>query len=843
MKLAILIFLISSISYAIIDHPDKICEPEIIITNAPELLKIHDCKMAQEVVKTIDAQNNHRNKVYDKLSSRLALQMEQGLEENALLDQYYSANNANLLPSGDSKVKQNCRLDVIGKIEICRGKINPNNSSYKFKLNLIKEKLKKTLATICPKQDSSLQEILNNKVMQIIGVPLKNNPQCPEEEKSCPIKGVSGAYALSSQFDNESAKRFIDLTQSPNTKKKEEDEEEFFIGYPQFKLIKDTEGNLKAEFISYLKAFNKDKKFAKEYINDFFFKNQKNKEQLSNTLANKCEDFNHNLETFLCGQDLEGSQLASLESPVSIKLFGIDPNLPDADIFKSALLQDKNSYYGAYGLQCLAKTQREKGVILNRENSVDKWFNDFTKNTRPQTIFNEDIEESNIKFCEIYNCENNKVKQSNACKNGGHISSAELNSIFDCDHKQCSTEILKYISYLQGLEKIKSIQSGALAKATDNNSTISSTDSKPRYSAFLENYLDVPTLLRAEGKEVNQETIAQKRVEREIAERKSDPTPYRETKITEASSPQYANTAAISAPEQQVSHPSPAVAPSQFEQFAQNTTPSSPAIKHSRSTKTSTNSFKPESDNDRKVEIENLQDELKKLSQSIANNNQALPTIADANSLLSPNSLGGSIKSDLSKAEQDRLAAWRDSLADWERRLSNDSRRISNSPETTPPNKTETENSAIANKNDSQPKLTNVNTNKDEEKGGKQAKTNASTPTSGPTTDSPVAIVSSEDLPNLKLESLKKLGINSKNAFIIKIRYQQKYYNVAVQTIPYNGKDILVPLLNESNKSLAEIVLKSPLFSDYKQFQIERQKVRQDFAQLGEATKRPRESE
>ncbi|MBC7539130.1 MAG: hypothetical protein H7281_09930, partial [Bacteriovorax sp.] len=80
---------------------------------------------------------------------------------------------------------------------------------------------------------------------------------------------------------------------------------------------------------------------------------------------------------------------------------------------------------------------------------------------------------------------------------------------------------------------------------------------------------------------------------------------------------------------------------------------------------------------------------------------------------------------------------------------------------------------------------------------------------------------------NLKLESLKKLGINSKSDFIIKIRYQQKYYNVSVKTFSYKGKDVLVPLLNESNSELSKIVLESPLFSEYKQLQIDRLKERQ----------------
>ena len=333
------------------------CRAKNQISDAATKLDIPNCGLAQGLARNSDVQNYHRNKIYDKLSTKLAIQIEQSMEETTLLDQYYSANNTDLLPSGESSVKKNCQLDTIGEIENCHGKMNLNNPTYKLKLDLLKSKIKKNLAPTCSQENLSLQEMLKAKVIQIMGVQLKSNSQCADKKKSCPIQGNSGAYTISAQLDNNSAKNFIDIIQdsksNPIDVKKSIDH--FFMVYPQFKIIQNSKGNLKDIFINYLKSYKQDKGTAKEFINKFIFNNQGNQRQLSDTLGTQCEDLNNNLTTFLCGKDLEGDQLASLDSPTSINLFGLNPNLSDDDIFEDAP-GDGETFYTAFGFQCLAKS-------------------------------------------------------------------------------------------------------------------------------------------------------------------------------------------------------------------------------------------------------------------------------------------------------------------------------------------------------------------------------------------------------------------------------------------------------------------------------------------------------
>ncbi|MBC7714749.1 MAG: hypothetical protein H7177_15490, partial [Rhizobacter sp.] len=42
-------------------------------------------------------------------------------------------------------------------------------------------------------------------------------------------------------------------------------------------------------------------------------------------------------------------------------------------------------------------------------------------------------------------------------------------------------------------------------------------------------------------------------------------------------------------------------------------------------------------------------------------------------------------------------------------------------------------------------------------------------------------------------------------------------------TFNHDGKSMYVPLLNDKNRELSKIVYESPLFADYRNYQIERQ--------------------
>jgi hypothetical protein len=849
MKKLIIILLVSNHCFAESYNLSTNCLIKNEITNVADMLNIPDCGLAKNLVKSPEVQDYYREKVYDKLSLKLATKINQSLEDMVLLDQYYSKNNTDLLPKGNSSVKNNCRSQAFEVASKCAGKIT-NQDLYNKKLKLLNVNLNKNFVSENPQEALNLGNIINFNMSENLGVNLK-------EKNACPIKASSGSFILNAQLDNDSAKDFIELINSePSAIKTDERLKRLIQRYPQFKLAIETKGDLPEKFKNYLKSFNSSsKKSAKEFIDNFFFDDQSNQEKLAETLGDQCIELQKSLKTYLCGPDLEGTQLASRDKDISINLFRLNPSAADEDIFDDAP-GDGETFYLAYGFQCLAKEElsKNKNKPIKLDNSVDSWFKDFDKNTRPHST---DVAHSNNKFCAIFNCEEEKLKQSGYCNNGGPVTAKGLESFCADNVKNkgylCGTVELKYISYLEQFEKNQNIIK--IASASENNSSSSQTDgsntnanSKPHYSAFLENFLGVKGTLAAEGKPITPLTMAEK--SKEFVERKLDPTPS-QIKIAapKAAQPPAPLQASISPSQNSIQ----SEALSQFNQYAQaaptvkTTKAPAPTAKKSAVTKDSFK-FGPENDDD--AEVKKMRAEIEALTNSMkGNQSEKLAAITDTNASYSPAIFGGSSKADLARglneAEKERnalyqrnLSAWESRLRHWDNDLSDrESRGPSNTSNSAAPKKLDEDNSSSAranNKTDSQIQLA-VNTDKENNKdnsNGKSAKANAASGTSG-NADAPEASISSTDLASMKIDSLKKLGIDSKSTFIMKIRHHEKFYNVAVKIYTVKGKEILVPLLNESNSSISKIILESPLFSDYKQFQIERKEERNDFAKMG----------
>ena len=220
--------------------------------------------------------------------------------------------------------------------------------------------------------------------------------------------------------------------------------------------------------------------------------------------------------------------------------------------------------------------------------------------------------------------------------------------------------------------------------------------------------------------------------------------------------------------------------------------------------------------------------------------NDKLNTAIDHNSKYSPPSYGGSSKSSpyqgLNNSEKDRLDQYQKNLNAWENRLQNWQNNLAMGDTARSPAAATSD--AIAKRNDSSEAAMKSArgesaiqlTSGDKGEKGKSGKASGTNP-NGTSADAPEAVLSSDELANLKPEALKKLGINFKSSFLMKIRYKEKFYEIPVKSFSYRGKDILVPLLSDKNSSLAKIVLDSPLFSDYKQLQIDRQKERSAYAE------------
>lgn len=841
MKTLFLIFLFASVNYAEAENLTVYCGAKIVVSSAVEKLTEPSCGFAQNLVKNPDVENYHRNIIYQKLADKLATQIEQNVEETALFAQYATVNNREILSAGESDIKKNCKLDNISQSEKCVGYKNVNEVSKKLKLELIRSKIQKNLNTTCSNQN--LQQILQTKVLETIGrsVPAENG--CVQKESSCPIAGTTGAFSLSSQLDENSAIEFINRIQNPQTAILAIDE--VFNNYPQFKLIKNSGEDFKKDFVNYLKAYKKNQGSAKAFINKFIFENVDSQKALSHTLAGQCRKLNENLEKFICGKDLEGSELASLEKDASVKLFGLNPTLKnDADVFDDAPGDGKN-FLAAFGFQCLAKSQIKNGNKLNRENSVDSLFETFTKNTRQQSISDKVLQDNNDQFCSIYNCKENSVKGKGACEKGGPMTSASLRNIYGCDKQICSTDILKYISYLESHEKLPSTKSQTsnerkLSSGNSGSSDKSSAESQPRYSAFLENYLGAKGTLIAEGKQVTPAAIAEKT--KEIEERKPAPVALTQSsKPSETKSLQFAKNDTSTAPTATSNAP---VAASNSTDYSykesmpesknhNNITairsPRTASVNRNAEDNTTASSYNSTRSNNRNDEINSLRSELEDLTKSMKGSDaEKLATIADVNSRYS--SKNPSVARDLTSAEQERNAQYERNLSAWEERLrrresdlfAREARGPSNFADSTN-SKTQGGEAASrgARSSGSESAILLTASDKDKEKSGgvgAQGKSSGK-PNAISVTDSAEAIISSDDLAILKADSLKKLGINTDSAFVMKVHYLQKYYSVPVKQLRYQGKDILVPLLNKSNSALSKIILESPLFADYKTFQ------------------------
>ncbi|MBC7429929.1 MAG: hypothetical protein H7336_15045, partial [Bacteriovorax sp.] len=773
------LFIFFSISLYANSDIDGHCQAKLRIMDFKSL-DIQNCKMAQALVNTPEVIEYQREKIYRKLSINLAKQVEQNIEELATLDQFYSIKQQDLMMDS-AEVKKECRIDHIKTLESkCGGS----------KLNILKSAFNT--------KGTSLYTYLAGKFTSVRGKSASNQ---------CPVQDSAAVFKLESQLDNKSALKFINFIKNDKDSSIRQ-YAEWIDQYPQFKLIeKNGDKNFKDLFKSYLRNFSGNPKDATEYITKFFFKNE-NQKILANGLASQCKKITQNVESFLCnGLD----QLGSLDPKASDELFALDlkVNLENNWDLPDVSSPEGKTFYAAYGFQCIARDNLKKH-LPPITNSVDQWYNNFNENTRPIKA-NQKVDNAKSEFCSTYNCSSKELTDLPSCKNGGPISSVDLRIKYKCpDSAECSVDALKYISFIEATEKERPAFLKLVGNSASDNSdnALSGQNKNTPYSTFAENFLGVEGTLIAEGKKVTPLTIAEK--SNEFKERKLDPTPplrdaKNDNKSSMLTSLLPSNDAKSILGEQVADNSIKASVPTRFDQIASNDD-NFQSIKKIKPSKTTSmidkdlNNGSASTNFERDAEIKRLRADLESVTKSIkGSESEKLAAVTDSNARFSPNTLGGTTKIDsfkgLNNSEKDRVDQYQKNLNSWDSRLNNwqndivdrNNRSLASSFETNIAKHAENEGS-VRTKSDTLVQLSAL----DKEK-GKQAKGVGAASASGGI-DSLEAIVSSDDLVNLKLESLKKLGINSKSDFIIKIRYQQKYYNVSVKTFSYKGKDVLVPL-------------------------------------------------
>ncbi|MBC7428304.1 MAG: hypothetical protein H7336_06815, partial [Bacteriovorax sp.] len=450
-----------------------------------------NCPLAKTVANEPKIKDAHENKILEKLADKLALKATQRLEEIALLDQYFSQNNKDLMMNS-IEVEKKCKLETISTPR-CGPKTNQDN--YKKKLEMLLGRFPES-----KDRKNTLYSRMRTKFSEMRGAQVNDN--------KCPISGTSGFFFISSQLTESDAVNFIDSLKGS----RQTEVGNLYESFPQLKMLKNSIKNgpngekILAEFEHHLKTYD-DKGPAKDYINSFLFTNA-NQEEMAKGLAFQCSAITDNINEFLC-DDLDS--------------FG----MPDK--FASKYFTGPGSEIDiaiSNGLSCDTKKSNNGQLIedddkLTKGKSIFSLQKKFLDDSRP--VKDDLIAKRNAgQFCDIYLCKSEASKNLKSCTSGGPVSSTDLLNSYCLDPKgaSCNNKYLSYISYLASLEKDKKeIYEPNQSIASGSKDTIAKAKS---YSSFYQNFLGVEGTLLAEGKAITPITMAEKKAE--FVEKKLDPT-------------------------------------------------------------------------------------------------------------------------------------------------------------------------------------------------------------------------------------------------------------------------------------------------------------------------------
>jgi hypothetical protein len=820
-------------------------------------IKKFDCDLAKNVVKDAKVKEQYEETLYNKLAEKLANKITQSIEDMTLLDQFYSHHKQDLR-FGNDEVIIMCRLEVFAEAK-CSGK--KNLDKIQARLELIKSKFPKS------KMDKDdFFDRLSSYATSIRAPKLENKLQCPVFDKS-------GYFLLQSQLSEVSAKEILStFTEQSKDGGDERNNkiaiERMFTTYPQLKLLKNAENSndkdIMSNFKNYLKGFDPNKHNPTEYVNTFFLSTD-NQPAMAKGLVAQCESVNTSVKKFLC------DDLAHLGASADFTEMFFE----DGEDEKNHEQNDLNRQVSK-GFSCDYKKVEDGEEVedltkLQEKGSLESVYGILTENTRP-TESQGKMNAVMVKFCDLYSCKSVDSKELNSCKSGGPVSFKDLEKFcLDPELKKsgkCDDNIQKYISYLKTLDDINEIVKANTSLASSGVNT-RAVESKQRFSSFFENFVGVKGSLLAEGRPITQANIAEKSaefVERKIslssssnskrADKDESPDQFKSEKLktakiqqeTEAQSTAIATNAknAINVERFMKLGEERRQAEKERQELIRNS--QNKYLADSIDDEKSARNFKPveasSKDRGREDEIKQLRSELANIVNSVkGSEEERLATIARNNRSLLPS---GSDKYDSQKAanqaEKERLARYRENLNGWEGRLRNWEGNL-NSRE-------------FAVRNSSGARVSDADKRRDE-----ASRTAESFASNGGTTGSGLhltklasngvsavggaieggskaeraiastdgiegeVILNSDKLATLEKSSLKALGVAGRDSFIIKVRHKGKFYNIPVKIFIYKEKEIYVPLLSENNKELAEIVVESPLFSDYRDYEKDKKSI------------------
>lgn len=801
-------------------------------------LSAFDCNLTKAVSNDPKVKNAFEDKVNDKLADKLATKASQRLEEIVIMDRYFDQIGLDL--GMDSKeVERKCRLDVIASPK-CGG--GSDEKSYATKLAHLLNKFPTT--SLAKGQKDNLLERMRSKMGELRGAKQK-------KVNSCPASGTTGHFFLDSQFSQSAAVDFISSLQATGGTAiaAKFRIEKFYETYPQFKMLKDA-GNLGPEGAALLKKFEQQmrgyqaKDGSQKVFIDKFFDSKDTQQQFAKVLANKCETIAKNIEEYLCN-DLD--HLAMNDEFAS-------------EFFKGEGEETEVNRTIAKGFSCGLKNAEGEdegdNAVFTKGETVASWDEKFLEDTRSIPTTN-DIAIIVDNFCHLYDCSNPQVKSLNSCKNGGPLRSEDLLKLCQesDDITSCDQQIQKQITFLKSLEKDEEVVK--YAKGSSESYLNGDSGRSKGFSSFYQNFVGVEGTLLAEGKKITPMTVAEKTAE--FVEKKIDPGV-----ISLSASSQTAQNKMAMKQEGQTDVNNAQMMMRNDERFnsfvSSNPNSSNEDFRRSlvhnnmkgggdtvsaKAKKSDASSV----DSDRTEEMKKLRAELADAINSVkGTDDQKLATVSENNRMmLAPKGASAETSRpvNLTQAEQNRLDQYRDNLNAWESRLRGwqnqlTDREISgrgisgtgSSSNAVDPRRNAAgddfgsssagndygSSAAAGRLSKSSAGSTGANANA-------KAEAEAARAPGAEAVDGD-QVMNSENLAFLKKESLKNYGITPADSFIIKVRHQDKIYDIPVKTFSYNGKSMFVPLLNDRNRDLARIVYSSPLFNDYRQYQAEKDKAR-----------------
>ncbi|PIQ57696.1 MAG: hypothetical protein COW00_19235, partial [Bdellovibrio sp. CG12_big_fil_rev_8_21_14_0_65_39_13] len=696
----------------------------------------------------------------------------------ALNDQFFNSIDMPLLRPEDSKLKSSCRLDSFNQLDKLCGKNQKANPAR------IKQ-IQKALGF----NSGSLKQNLSQMFLSNLGQ--------RADAKSCPVAGAGQGFLMKGQLDDESSYIF-NIVKDNRTS----EIEQVFERFPQLKLLDQSEQ--RESFLNFARSLS-----ASLSDRDLVAQFYKSHPQLDfrSPIVEQCNEIVSNMSDVVCDHIPEP---LSLDPKVSAEIYKYDTSTPSME----DQLEDGEETYLGFALHCQFMNKCKSGDKCQSHSSeLDNKFNIIDHTLRKTN--SADYDQIAADFCGHYNCSTDDVKNTPSCRSGGPLSLIDFKATFNCPGHDCDNDKKLMYSYLKNYEA-EQIRVGEWKKTHGKTST---GNEPALYSSFVENFLGVEETLMAEGRPVTTETVKKK--EQQFAKRGLSTG----TAVVEAK-PSVSSTAVAKSsvnPTSSSGVTQKAVGEvDNYNPWA--TSPGQGASGNTQSTKDMT----PKKLADVSKESQDMRKELENMINSLkGSKTDKLNTVTDNNSNYVPASEGGMMNdSGLSRAEKRRIDDLRrqiDQLSSVKPIANN------NAPNSAYDEQSRQAAEAMAARSKTDdygydPKKVAATLAASSGKGGAISKAPASEDGGGSVVEK---MLKSEDLPRLNMEELRQLGFNDTDTFVIKVLHENRLIEIPVKKFTIDGnKSIFAPVFNSSNSRLSTLVLQSPLFSDYREYQIKRAKVR-----------------